>query len=828
MAFLSKTSKLLGGSLNLSAPGDKIPPGDCVAAQNWRVDSGKGILRSRKREAQLSSGYASLIRSLFVYAAVTGPRRYVGDAVSLWRNGVVIASNLNGAPLGFANYQSKTWVMNQSVAGWDDGSSSSLHSWLPAAPTGAPTVAAGSAGALNGTYQWCVSFATEDEVETNPGPLSSPGLALTNQQANLTAIPVSTDSSIVKRYIYRIGGTQDQIYRVGTLSDNTTTTFTDNTSDLAAADEGITHTEDHDPPPAAAGLGGPYYDKLIAWTTVDHPNRIFWTADLEPSYFPGAALDTGNWADVGADDEAVLNVTFHPNYAIIWKQRSVWRLRGDPNALSGDLERISTTVGLAGPCAVCTRGPLDFALGNEGLYACNGDSVEPVSPQLAPLFKGDAMAWFTGQLPPLPMNQDPGVKSLAVVAQRNGRIYLSYADSGHQLPNTTLLFDPDQQRWTTDDRPFSALFDEGPGLAFAGAIGTAVYDVENADSGTPVALDFVSRFDDAGEPDNEKCYGDVVVENTISGSDALNVYAYLDDGATTLGLGTVTPAGGRWQTFAFGDPASPVRGRNVAIGIAGKVTGLALVHSIALHYDVEQRNALTFDTRPVALFGGALGQVTDIEIEIECSTHLTWTIYSDGATESSDLEAQASASIVGDGLTERRVITIPLGKVLEGRIWRVLITSNVTFQIYALRLNGRKLGCYVAPGGIYQSRELDFGSPRVKLFKKIAIDAEADGNTSLYWSTDQPGGWLLRQTVNWTTSSQRRVQIERFGPNMQGAQAQLSIVPSAPLRLYSIRVWAKVLGESVTSSWAWVPVPVPPSDEVFSWREIPVDRGGQG
>jgi hypothetical protein len=62
----------------------------------------------------------------------------------------------------------------------------------------------------------------------------------------LSSIPISADPQTTERNIYRIGGSQAEFQLVGTIGDNTTTTYTDNLSDGAITGQNL--TEHRDPP----------------------------------------------------------------------------------------------------------------------------------------------------------------------------------------------------------------------------------------------------------------------------------------------------------------------------------------------------------------------------------------------------------------------------------------------------------------------------------------------------------------------------------------------------------------------------------------------------
>ncbi len=105
-----------------------------------------------------------------------------------------------------------------------------------AAPSTAPTVATGVAGALTGTYYYVISYVTASG-QTNYGPVSS-SVAPSSQKVNLTAVPTSPSNLVTARDIYRGTALAGPFNYVGQIADNTTTTYTDNnTSPTTAADD---------------------------------------------------------------------------------------------------------------------------------------------------------------------------------------------------------------------------------------------------------------------------------------------------------------------------------------------------------------------------------------------------------------------------------------------------------------------------------------------------------------------------------------------------------------------------------------------------------------
>lgn len=95
----------------------------------------------------------------------------------------------------------------------------------------AATVAVGAAGSLSGAYTYKITFVHSDGTESEGGVTSS-SVSPSSQQVSLTSIPTAPSFyGVTSRKIYRTaaGGSQHKL--LATLSDNTTTTYTDNTVD---------------------------------------------------------------------------------------------------------------------------------------------------------------------------------------------------------------------------------------------------------------------------------------------------------------------------------------------------------------------------------------------------------------------------------------------------------------------------------------------------------------------------------------------------------------------------------------------------------------------
>ncbi len=99
-----------------------------------------------------------------------------------------------------------------------------------ASPVSAATVAAGAAGVLTGSYAVVVTYITDDDLESNPSAASN-SVTLASEKLSISSIPISPDSRVNGRKIYRTTAGGANYFLIGTINDNTTTVYTDNTPD---------------------------------------------------------------------------------------------------------------------------------------------------------------------------------------------------------------------------------------------------------------------------------------------------------------------------------------------------------------------------------------------------------------------------------------------------------------------------------------------------------------------------------------------------------------------------------------------------------------------
>jgi len=822
MGYERKKLQIVGGGLNLLPPGDKAAEKDALLLQNFRTDrDGKFTSRYGYTGSTRYNGagtlHSAMVFNTAIYWGTSSGKLYYASGTS------PVATGFDGNRLGMVGMLGWNWIVNRAQQGRHNvGSGYSAYG--VAAPASGPTAAAGSAGNPNGTYSVWVTYVYNDAgtgLMTESDPFATgTSITVTNQQITLTAIPTSSDTRVNGRNIYLSGGTLGQAYLAipyasayASIEDNTTTTATITLSDLAITNMGIVMSITNDLPPAASGVGGPYFDRLIAWSTADNVNRLFWTPVGQPQYWPGAANPVqGNWVDVGADGEAILWCTFHTNMVVIYKQRSIWRLIGD--VLTGTLECMDPGIGLTNAFAVAPARNADYFVGPNGLYRNNLDVVQDVTGDIRPLFQTISQNSYLDQPPGNITTQvvtGPVTSYKCALGYAMGKLYLGYTENSTAgIAAPILVLHEASGRWSYfrsglmstavagflfDGSSISALGTDGSGNGVAYGLDDFAA-CATADGPNGIDVVYGSHYEDAGMPDNQKNWLECVVDCEVSSPDSLTVYATFDTGTATvnlaaaagaspayLPLGSIGGAAGAAKRVQASFPIGPyVSGavqpdgylaKNIAIRIVGyAATKQVVIHNVYLYYYVEARLAAAASTLPSDLGVGKVKQCKELELDIDASLGaVNCNIYSD--LPGNQLAVRQTPAIAQNN--GRAIWKFPF-PVTEGYLWRVALTTATAggvgmyagaFRLYSARLLMRVMGVYVeayeaANGFVWDSQEMTFDSglthtPRMYAIALTALPIKRFREISLQIET-----FGSPVTLNFLTDLPGNAQAVRF------------------------------------------------------------------
>jgi hypothetical protein len=329
----------------------------------------------------------------------------------------------------------------------------------------------GAAGTLTGTYTWKITFVAANGEESD-GSVASTSVVLSAQQGTLTAIGTG-DNRTTSRNVYRKGGLLTSYYLVGSIPDNTSTTYSDNQTDIAALTAGVILAGDVPGDYPNARLGNTqvrfpvlHYDRVF-WVNQNQPNQLIWSKPLN-----GFAYPVINSINVG-DSSAISRTVSIFGELIIFKTNSqIWRLTGTDET-SFDLTQTPAAASTDESFAI-TPLPDKILFHNRwGFWVFNGYTSQPLTTKLDLWMKqddrtGEELFGVNGFHPPelaslsIPLNFDSTGNS--------EKFYFSYAEAGKTQNNAVLVFDVKHGNITkrAGFNPLSLAIDPVTGFVYMG------------------------------------------------------------------------------------------------------------------------------------------------------------------------------------------------------------------------------------------------------------------------------------------------------------------------------------------------------------------------
>lgn len=248
---------------------------------------------------------------------------------------------------------------------------------------GSFSAATGAAGALTGTYLYLVTFyVTSTGQESNPFILSSaPSVITSSDKVDLTYIPVSSDTQVDARRIYRTtsGGSVYDAQFVTQINNNSTTTYTDNLADISLG--GLVPI-DHDTAPVFKKI---IIHKNRGFGFVKDESALYFSKEFNLWYWPQAQIDLSATADdyrilIDPDDgDSIQNIVDYYDYVLIFKKNSVYILGGyDETDFFIRKVQYSDRVGCISFRGAIVANNWCYFIDRNGIYRTNAQSVEYV------------------------------------------------------------------------------------------------------------------------------------------------------------------------------------------------------------------------------------------------------------------------------------------------------------------------------------------------------------------------------------------------------------------------------------------------------------------
>jgi len=319
--------------------------------------------------------------------------RIQGAGTSLYRNGTAVLSGLSGARLRMVSMPAQSGVQDSLfIAGGGplkkmDGAGS-VTNWgitEPGGPASLAETSAGTGALPNGVYRYKIVFRNTTTGARSNSHLveSSITIASGPSAVALTNIPVSTDVQVTAREIYRTQQDGQIYFLAATVSDNLSTTYTDNIADADL--DSVQLQTDNDPPTA---------QYAAAWA---HEGQMWWCGDPTSGaegrayYSPvGRPEAVKGFVDVtNTDDPCQVGFSFAESNWVM-TQKNLYRIVGDDEPYIA--RKVFQIPGTIYPKTLVVT-PFGVVYQSfDGIRRFDGNSSELVGfEQLGPIFRGQSL-----------------------------------------------------------------------------------------------------------------------------------------------------------------------------------------------------------------------------------------------------------------------------------------------------------------------------------------------------------------------------------------------------------------------------------------------------
>lgn len=219
---------------------------------------------------------------------------------------------------------------------------------------------------IPGTRKYVVTYYRGGNypVESNPSPESLAVEITTGYYAQLTNIPISPDSRVTTRKIYRTEDDGETFYYLAVIENNTTTTFDDTALDLDLGDDEVEY--DNDRPPAALCIE--------SW------DGRTWISDETEYLYPSKAGKPEQFDITAAlalrekEASAIMRIKEFQNDLAVLKRTSIWCVQRSGSGYIAD--KVVSDVGIgARNTAVEAAGLLIFLSNNKKIEIFDGKQV---------------------------------------------------------------------------------------------------------------------------------------------------------------------------------------------------------------------------------------------------------------------------------------------------------------------------------------------------------------------------------------------------------------------------------------------------------------------
>jgi len=444
-------------------------------------------------------------------------------------------------------------------------------------PTTVPSVVIGASGSLSGAYKYQYTYISSKGAETN-GSGASAGITPSSQKVDLSNITVG-DTDVAKRRIYRTEAGGSVYYLLDTINDNSTTTYTDDITDVNLGTDVIPFINMI--PPALSKFPMVYKEFLFLVDPV-YPDRLYHSHQSFPEIFY-TTEGIGYYLKIGLNDgQYIIGLYALRDTFYVFKERSTWPILGsNPDDFRTTTEPVNKSIGLYHRSIAfldAGAGDVMVGLGKDGFYSFDGYVYKNLGIQKKVGI--DISAFIAG----LDKDQLHRATGWHDVAKHQYRCFVRQA--GVAYNNRELVWDYKQNAITVFDRAGNAITSWNGVTLFGSALGDSkIHSIGgNNDDGTAITYNAEWPWWNVGG-NFDVNFEHLVVTATQNGDYSPTVTVYVD-GSTTAK--TLTLDGGvTWASVAWGTSGStyftkvPLRTTDTnGLNLRGRVFKMAYSHNV--------------------------------------------------------------------------------------------------------------------------------------------------------------------------------------------------------------------------------------------------------
>jgi hypothetical protein len=452
---------------------------DCARALNVDFHSTVGSPTLRKGRTVLRTLSGGAVRRLLT----AGPTRYSVSGATLYAEGTSLVTSLDASLRTALQPQRPltdplTWVFVADDSGMKKTSGGVVRTWGVAAPTAAPTLAAGAASSLSGVYTVSFTYVRKSGTalchESNPSPTSLP-ITITSTNISVTGLTDSSDAQVTHKRIYRtVNGGSTRLLDQEIAQGVTTATLSVADTALGAAVE-----TDNDLPPTTHALA--LHQEHLFLLDSDNPDYLWWTKRYRPESVPAA-----NLLRIGTPSDPLSGLVSLVGLLGVFTPTTKYRILG--NATSGFVHQEAlSSRGTPAPQAAIATEKGCFFVARDGLFRTNFvQEDEELSGLIAPLFEGRTVNDYD------PINWSAA--STMALGYWKQRLYFAYPSGDHTTPDMLAVYSFHTNTWYfyQYDTPVHALYnEEATDLLLAGGEDGTIASLETGSSDNGVDISAV-------------------------------------------------------------------------------------------------------------------------------------------------------------------------------------------------------------------------------------------------------------------------------------------------------------------------------------------------